>query len=401
MPVGTFDTTDITEDLAKKSFAAAMARYQPNGSCTLFGLTALLAEETAYQIEHGFYSKSMVFPSVQLNGAIADGVATTFTVDSSADILPGMVLRADTTGENVLVLTVPNGTSITVRRALGGTSGAIADNVRLWQVGNAFEEGSLRPAALNIIPVRKLNYTQIFRNTWAVTGTAEATDVIAGGTIVAESKQDCASFHATAIETALFFGRRYMGTLNGMPFHTMGGLLETVTTDAAANVTTYGATTNYTQLEAAKDPQFDQTTDPKGTRERLSFVGGVHKRMLTNIARLNSEYSISEAETTWGLQFDTFKVPRGRYNVVEHPLFNAYGSGSSWSRMAVDVDTSSFGVAYLRGRKTKFKDFGMGSNAADDGIDAIGGTVTTEMTCLVKNPAANGVQYNATAAAAG
>lgn len=401
MAIGTFNTTNITEDLAKKSFAAAMARFQPNGGCTLFGLTALLGEETAYQIEHGFYSKKMVFPSVTLTAAVADGAATTFTVASSADILPGMVLRADTTNENVVVLTVPTSTSITVRRALGGTSAAIANGVRLWQVGNAFEEGSLRPAALNIIPTRQLNYTQIFRNTWAVTGTSEATDVIAGNSIVAESKQDCAAFHATAIETALIFGKQYMGTLNGMPFHTMGGLIESIQTNAAANISTLLATTNYTQLEAAKDPQFDQTTDPKGTRERLSLVGGVAMRVLHNIARLNSEYSISTEETTWGLQFNTYKIPRGRYNVVEHPLFNAYGSGSSWSRMSLDVDLATFGVAYLRGRKTAFKDFGAGSNAADDGIDARGGTVTTEMTCLVKNPAADGVQYNYTAAAAG
>lgn len=401
MPIGTFNTTQITTDLARKSYAAAMMRFMPNGTATLFGLTALLAEETAYQIEHGFYGKTMQFPSVTLNAAVADGVATSFTVLSSADILPGMMLRADTTGENVLVTAVPDATHITVRRAVGGAGAAIGNTVRLWQVGNAFEEGSLRPAALNVIPVRKINYTQIFRNTWAVTGTSEATDVIAGNAIVSESKQDCSAFHSTAIETALFFGKRYMGTLNGMPFHTMGGLIEAITTDAAANITTLGATTNYTQLEAAKDPQFDQTTDPKGTRERLSFVGGVSRRVLHNIARLNSQYEISTDETTWGLQFDTFKIPRGRFNVVEHPLFNAYGSGSSWSKMCIDVDLDAFGVAYLRGRKTKFKDFGTGSTAADDGIDAVGGTVTTEMTCLVKNPAADGIQYNYTAAAAG
>ena len=400
MAVGTFDTTQITDDLARKSFAAAMLRLQPMGSATLFGLTALLAEETAYQIEHGYFSKTMKFPSVQLNGA-ALAAATTITVDTTEDIMPGMVLRADTTGENILVLTVPSSTQITVRRAIGGTAADIADNVKLWQVGNAFEEGSLRPAALNIIPVRKLNYTQIFRNTWALTGTSEATDVIAGNSLIAENKQDCSVFHSTAIETALFFGRKYMGTLNGMPFHTMGGLLEAITTDAAANVTTLGSTTNYTQLEAAKDPLFDQTTDPKGGRERTSFVGGQALRVMHAMARLNSDYTITGEKTEWGLQFDSYKFPRGRFNVVEHPLFNAYGRTSSWAKMSVDVDLSTFGVAYLRNRKTKFKDFGIGTNAADDGIDAMGGTVTTEMTCLVKNAAANGVQYNYTAAAAG
>ena len=401
MPIGNWSTTNIPTDLARKSYAAAMMRYMPNGGCTLFGLTALMAEETAYQIEHGFYSKTMVFPSVTLGAAVADGVATSFTVADSSAITVGMVLRADTTNENVLVIAVPDATHITVRRALGGTSGAIANTVKLWQVGNAFEEGSLRPPAVSIVPVRQINYTQIFRNTWAVTGTSQATDVIAGGTLVAENKQDCSAFHATAIETALIFGKKYMGTLNGMPFHTMGGVLEAITTNAPGNVATLLSTTNYTQLEAALDPQFDQTTDPKGTRERLKLVGGVGLRVLNNIARVNSQYEIETGEKEWGLQFSSFKLPRGRFNVVEHPLFNAYGGSSSWAKMALDVDTSSFSVAYLRGRKTAFKDFGQGSNAADSGIDAIGGTVTTEMTCLVKNPAANAVQYNYTAAAIG
>ena len=401
MPIGTWSTTNIPTDLARKSYAAAMMRYMPNGGCTLYGLTALMAEETAYQIEHGFYSKTMVFPSVTLSGAIADGVATTFPVADSSSITVGMVLRADSTNENVLVTAVPNGTSLTVRRALGGTSAAIANSVKLWQVGNAFEEGSLRPPAVSIVPVRQINYTQIFRNTWAITGTGEATDVIAGNALVAENKQDCSAFHATAIETALIFGKKYMGTLNGMPFHTMGGIIEAISANAPGNISTLLATTNYTQLEAALDPQFDQTTDPKATRERLKLVGGNALRVLNNIARVNSDYEVKTMEKEWGLKFSNFRMPRGEFNVIEHPLFNAYGGGSSWSKMAIDVDTASYSVAHLRGRKTAFKDFGAGSNAADNGIDARGGTVTTEMTMLVKNPAANAVQYNYTAAAVG
>jgi hypothetical protein len=37
----------------------------------------------------------------------------------------------------------------------------------------------------------------------------------------------------------------------------------------------------------------------------------------------------------------------------------------------------------------------------DNGIDAVGGTLTTELTCLVKNPPANAVITNLTAGAQG
>ena len=38
---------------------------------------------------------------------------------------------------------------------------------------------------------------------------------------------------------------------------------------------------------------------------------------------------------------------------------------------------------------------------ADQGQDALGGTLTTEMTLIVRNPSANAVIYNLTAGAVG
>ena len=399
---GMFNTSNFTTDLAKKSFAGMITRLMPNGSAPLFGLTSMLSSETAVAVEHGFFTKTMLFPELQLDGAIANGTATTFTVDSTTNVLPGMIMRVNTTGENVIINTVVSSTVVTVTRGVGSVAAAaIADNVALYQVGNAFEEGSSRPTALNITPVRITNYTQIFRNTWALTDTARATQVIAGETNVAESKQDCAAFHAADIEKSLFFGQLSTGTRNGKPFRTMAGLIALVgdttyypPSMATANVTTAGATTTYTQLEAALDPVFNQSTDPKVANERLMFVGGTAKLVLNNIGRLNGTYQMVDGQTSWGLQFSTLKTARGTFRIIEHPLFN---TNTTWAKMAVVVDLSTFNVAYLADRKTKAEEFGDG----DDGVDAVGGSLTTEMTCLVKNPPANAIIYNLTAGATG
>jgi hypothetical protein len=362
----------------------------------------MLKEETAYQPEHGYFSKTMIFPSVVLNGAIADGVATSFTVVSTANILPGMILQADSTKENVLVVTVVSATVLTVARGIGTVAGAaIGNTVSLYMVGNAYEEASVRPQSLIIVPVRVINLTQIFRNTWMTSGTAAATGVIAGSAPDAENRSDCASFHAADIEKALFFGQYYTGTRNGYPFRCMDGLINRVTVAAAGNVTTLGATTSYTQFKTALDPVFNVTTDPKVANERVLFCGGFARNVIHDICRLNSTYMINDQTTTWGLQFDTIKIPRGRFNLVEHPLFNAFGPATSWAKMAIAVDLSSFGTAYMTGRKTQNREFNMAGTPVDNGIDAVGGTLTTEMTCLVKNPAANGVLYNFTAGIAG
>lgn len=399
---GVWNTGNITADLAKKSFAAMITRLMPNGTAPLFGLTALLKEETAYQFEHGYFSKTMIFPSYQVTAVGQTNADVVFTGVSTTNILPGMILRVDTTNENILVVAVLSPTQLSVQRAVGTVNAqAIGANVNLWMVGNAFEEASLRPQSMVIVPNRITNYTQIFRNTWALSKSAGATATIAGSGNIAESRQDCAAFHAADIEKAFFFGQKFLGSRNGQPFHTMDGLISIVTQNAPGNISSLGATTNWTQLEAALDPAFNQITDPKVPNMRALFVGGPARRVIHNICRTNSTYFIQGSETSWGLQFDTIKTPRGTFNMIEHPLFNAFGATSTWAKMAIGVDLATFNCAYLQGRKTENAEFNLSGQQVDNGIDAVGGTLTTELTCLIKNPAANVILYNFTASAVG
>jgi len=409
MSAGIFTSAGLTQDLAKKSFANMITRLMPNGTAPLFGLTSMLPNDTAVQTEHGFFTKTMLFPQLTIGAGgqlISD---TTFTVTSTTNILPGMIMRVDSTGENIVINSVVSGTQVTVGRAIGSVSAAaISAAVNLYQVGNAFEEASIRPQSLIINPVRITNLTQIFRNTWAISDSVRATMMIAGETNIAESRQDCAAFHAADIEKAIFFGQKSQGLRNGQPFRTMDGLISIVgnlsyypSYYATTNVNTAGSTTNYTQLEGYLDPVFNQATDPKVANERVLFVGGTAKRVINNIGRLNGTYYIVDGQTSYGLQFSTFKTARGTFRMIEHPLFN---SNTSWSKMAVAVDLSTFRLAYLGDRKTQNKEFNVPDadmDVTDNGIDAVGGTLTTELTCVIKNPPANSIVYNLTAAAAG
>jgi hypothetical protein len=401
MAVGLLSSANAPQNLNAVSFAQAITRLMPNGTAPLFGLTALLKDETASNIEHGYFSKTMIFPALKINngGGYTSG-DTTFTVDSYTNIVPGDLVRVDRTGEVIMVSTTPSATSVTVVRGVGTVAAAaLLDNDDLFTIGNAFEEGSVRPSAVAILADRYVNNTQIFRNSWAVTKTAAAIPQIAGAGYISESKQDCAALHAMAIEKALFFGQKFMGTKNGQPLHTMEGIIARVTAAASGNITTLGATTNWTQLEAALDKTLETVTDPKGGNIRTMFVGGTARRVIHNIARLNATYQISTAETSWGLQLDMVRTPRGTFEMIEHPLFNAYGSASTWAKMAVVADLNAFSLAYLR--KTSDAGYNASGALVDNGVDAEGGTLTTELTCTIKNPAAFGILYNFTAAAAG
>lgn len=400
MSTGIFNTNTFTTDHEALSFARMITRLMPHGQAPLYGMTSYLGIETAVQVEHGFFTKTMLFPYVTIDGAIADGVVNVFTVDTTANVLPGMLMRAESTGEVILVNTVLSTTQIQVTRGIGSTAAAIGDNVNMYQTGSAFEESSTRPNALAINPVRITNLTQIFRNSWAVSGSAQATQVIAGDSTVAESRMECAAFHSADIEKALFFGTKSQGTRNGQPFRTMDGLRSIVgniayypPSYAGVNITAAGGTTNFTQLETALDPVFNQATDPKVGNERVLFVGGAARKVLNNIGRLNSTYQIQNGATHYGLQFGQFNIARGTFRMIEHPLLN---SNADWSKYAFAVDLSTFHVAYLGGRRTKKEDIMDGN-----GIDAVGGSLTTELTCVIKNPPANALITNLTAAATG
>lgn len=407
MSTGIFNTNALTQDLAKKSFAGMITRLMPNGTAPLFGMTSMMGDETAVATEHGFFTKTMVFPQLTVSAAGQLSTDTVFTVVSTLNMLPGMIMRVDTTFENVVINAILSPTQVQVGRALGSISAqAIGASVNLYQVGNAFEEASVRPNALNINPVRITNLTQIFRNTWGISDTIRATMMIAGDTNAAESKQDAAAFHAADIEKALIFGQKSQSVRNGQPFRTMDGLINIIgnlsyypSIYTVPNVTTAGGTTNYTQFETALDPVFNQTTDPKGANERVLFVGGIAHKVINTIGRLNGTYFLTDGQTSYGLQFSTFKTTRGTFRVIEHPLFN---SNPSWTKMAVAVDLTTCKNAYLGDRKTQYKEFNGEPGAADDnGIDALGGTLTTELTAIIKNPPANAVIYNLTAGAAG
>lgn len=406
---GLFNSGGFTQDLTVKDFASMIMRYMPNGNAPLFAMSSALGEETAVNTTHGYFAKSMVFPEIELTAAIS-ATDTNLEVTSTDNIIEGMIFQFEATQENVMVIRVTDATHVVVQRGIGGGADAVdpaTDAAKAYQVGNAHEEGSLRPNALAITPVQITNLTQIFRNTYAITGTAEAVSVIAGDTTAAENQRDAAAFHATDIEYSLLFGKKGMGVRNGQPIRFMDGLINVVSDlnyypagTSQANVFNASSTgTDSITLESYLDATLNQQTDPTTPNERTIYLGGEALKVINRICRLNGEYELMHGQSEWGLRFDTLKMTRGTFRLVEHPLLN---TNSFRSKMAIVVDLSTFRIAYLNGRKTQDRKFNeKGATVAqDNGIDATGGTLTTECTALVKNPPANAVIYNLTKALA-
>lgn len=391
-----YNTTNSgTADYLSKSFAGTLIRLSPNGQCPLFGMTSMLPEAKAAAVEHGYFAKTMVFPSVQMNGAVL-AAATSLVVDSTDNILVGEMLRVNTTGEIVRVSAVVDSVTLTVRRATGQVAAAnIADDVKLYSVGTSFEQGSNAPTSRLMNPTRVMNNTQIFRNSWALAGTVTAITPIVGSSLVAESRIDCGLFHGADIEKAMIFGQKSGQTINSQYLTTMDGIIESIRRYApAGNTTAAGGTTTYAQLQTALNGCFDVTSNGRTGNRRTLFVGGGARHVINEIGRLSGNYQIMDGATSFGLQFQSFRTSRGEFKMIEHPMLN---SNDDWKKMAIAVDMDSIRVPYLR--KTANTEYGMDGRYVANGQDAVGGTMTTELTMEIVNPSAFAIITGLTAAA--
>jgi hypothetical protein len=219
------------------------------------------------------------------------------------------------------------------------------------------------------------------------------------------------TFHGRDIEFMAIYGQRKTTTgPNGKPIRAAEGIYGNLNRNASGNIVALGATTSYTQLENALDKGFDTAVDGIASDERILFVGGVARRVINNIGRLNSDgsgWSVSSGETMFGLKFESFKCARGTFHLIEHPLLNAYGPTAPQAATAIALHLPTVNFAYLGGRDTKAESYGLGGSVTQgsatdqSGVDAMGGSLTSELTMQFKNPSANAIVTGFTAAAVG
>lgn len=395
-------------DIVVKDFGTTILRYMDGGMSPVFAILSAMQTATAKNVEHGFYAKGNILPKVKVTVAGLTG-DTTFTSDDTSKIVAGMVLQVPATGENILVTSVVSATSFTATRAFGTVvAGAVAQDAILLQIGNAYEEAANRAPAYSWNPVQFKNYTQIFRNGWAVSGSASAIQNIVGDGQVSENKRDCMWLHSSDIEKSILFGQKKNTTKNGKPIRAMEGIRYNVgdltnypESYGAANIFTAGATTTWTQLEAMLEPTLNQQMTDATSSKRTMFCGYKAMQVINNICRLNGTMDLVTRQSNFGIQVRTLYTARGEFNIIEHPLLNM---NATWAAMAFVLDLNSYRLAYLGNRKTRDISYNYVDGQlkpVDNGTDAVGGELLTEVTIEHRNTAGNAVITNLTAGAVG
>lgn len=358
-------------------FASAVLQTNPTGTALMLALTSGMGKTGAKDTIFTWFEDA----HQSGRGAIVSGTTTTTLVVADGTLyIPNQILLIEETGE-IIMVTAAVGNSLTVLRGMGGTSVVSVTNVMHTQlIGNAHEEASGIPVAVTQQGSPRMNYTQIFRNSWAVSGTAKSVDFRTGSK-VAKNKRDCAMYHAEDMERSIIWGVKDIRSINGKPFRMTDGIKAQVTQYgglvSAANSAKPGAGAVAGQLSRTDLEEFMRQVFSKNVKgqpnERIAIGGDIVLSVLNGMTYLDGTYQISQGETKLGITVNTIVSPFGQLKLMTHPLMN---ENPTWQKELMVLHPGAIRRRVLR--ETFEENYDTNGNRIA-GIDADQGQITTEM----------------------
>lgn len=310
-------------EVRPKNWREGILLQYPNGAFPLFALTSQMRKESTDDPEFGWFEKRLDARRLQVNGAVANTTGTDITVDKDAKVVVGKtMLYVEATGEILLVSEDPaSDTALKVTRGFAGTTAKnIPDNAQLLVIGTAFEEGSLPPTGQAYDPFKRYNYTQIFRRTLEITGTAAKTKLRTGDA-VKEAKREALEYISIDIERSMWFSNRNQDTLNGKPRRTMGGIMSQIPTENIfdAGKTAFKDGVDYDTLEGWIKELFKF-----GSQEKMVFCGDQALLTIQRIIRNSpsSTWTWTPQTKEYGMNVTRLVTPFGTLVFKTCPLFN-------------------------------------------------------------------------------
>lgn len=391
------------------SFTGAVLRRFPNGNCPVTAIIDSMASADISTVDSYSAVKNVAYPTYHLLEdlpAASPRQSTTIKLNDTKYLLPNMLFTVMPFGEMMMVTSVTGDHTAVVIRGMGTILpfGAKKGSVLQFS-GNAFEEGSLRPLGRHYETSRLWNQTQIFRDGWAVTDTMRKVATQNGFAVDSESKDDAAYQHATAMEMAVLFGQKGNMVYKGKPMRTMSGILEFVRANAAQNVMTVGAVAkgvNYSDLCNIMEVFGEVRIGNAPSTKRVIYGDKTFVNTIHNIGMKYANFIryTSDGTDSFGNRFRNFITPRMEFTLYEHPLFSLLDNLPRG--MGIVIDPTTWKLNYLRRTRHTYFNADAGgqitASTVDNGIDAIGGDLLTEMCLESINPAANGIIYGLTEA---
>jgi hypothetical protein len=352
-------------------FASAILRTAPTGNAPLLGLTSGMPKESAQDTTFTWYEDGHE-PGRQ--ACVSGGTTTTVVVADGSFYVPNTILLVEETGEHLFVTAVA-GNSLTVIRGLAGTTiTSITGSHHVQKIGNGFEEASSMPTPVTQQGAPRFNFTQIFRNGWAISGTAKAVKYLTGSKL-AYNKQMCATYHSEDIERSFIWGKKALTTYNGKQFRLTDGILTQIESYGGvvetANNGSNAGDISRDDFESFMEEIFSYNI--KGQpNERLAFIGNKALQVMNKWAWLDGSYQFSASETKLGIKITEVITPFGTLKLVTHALMN---ENPVWTHECYVLHPGGIKKRMLR--DTFPENYDKHGNGTA-GVDADEGAITTE-----------------------
>lgn len=329
---------------------------------------------------------------------IASAVATGLVLDAGFEdvVQVGDIVDVNGRGERLLVTTRTDSTTFVVVRGAAGSSAsaAIASGDGLTVVGSAYAEGTGSPEPDEWQEVRKFGYTQIFKRSFAGSGTREATMTYFGRGFRSKLAREKMTEFKLDVERAFLFGGRSEVQASGAATPTVGtGVLRTtgsiVNTYTPSNVLDLaGGALTEPGLERLLEDVFAHTASGD-TRTLMASTSLV--TILDQLA-VDKMRTVSDPALTYGIAVKEWVTSHGRLLIVKHRGLGDVGT--ALGRGGIIVDAKKLAQRTLAGRDIKIQ-----KDVNDRGTDGWKDQYFGELGFELRNPEVHGLIKSAALAA--
>ena len=396
------------------SIAETVFRRYFDEGVRLFPILDARAKITRH-MEHTFNIATNWYPSLVVSKAVREvrrGTTSSILVESTEGLMPNMLFVVPPVGELIWIRSIDAEHEITVVRGIGASDPMdIPPNTALQYAGVAVEEGSYRTTGVIQKTASWTVQTMIFRHGWAETNTVSEAINRLGTHTFKDSKEDALKAHAQAIEAAILFSQHGRNVAHGMPLRTAAGIIDFVRHAAPQNMITVATAVDKDDLDRIFDAAGDVVLTGSTSRDRICYCDSAFARTINEVGRMMENPFFSgitrETSTLTSTKYTDVETDKLTVTVDTHPLISRMSAVSgNQLGLGLVIDPNQFEIRYLGSRRfqtTYFNTDGSGRTATienDNGVDAKGGSIISELMLINKNPATSALIYNMTKASA-
>lgn len=363
--LGLRGTGDWATNEAPQNWAQYIMHEYPNGSAPLYAMQSMVATESVDSTTFNWWTKTLptrsgsvtniyidsglstayVYATHQSTVGIAGGVVYAKMAEALVEeFVPGArVLLRDSDQLDVDIVghvtrSVKNGASsyIAVELDEADDNHATPASYNLSTVdyviklGTGYPEFSDAPRPMGYKPTQYNNYCGTFRNTFAISGSAQA-EVLRTGNPYKEDKKDCMEAHSMDLELEGWFGvKRSTTGANGKPLYFTQGLIPFLKENNPSAIQDFETSTDAeysgkTWLQAGKTflrNNIKEVFRYLNGGEAMVWCGDSALDGINELAESYGQIQLKVAEKAYGLSVVEWHSPHGKLYFKTHPLFS-------------------------------------------------------------------------------